>query len=216
MLKKKNRILSIYPKKRSKDIFIVHLDNGTTLEISTSILISESIKEGEEIDASNLDNLLSKQEYHNIKNAGLTLLRYRMRSKKELYEKLLAKNYDSKKIKLVLIDFEKNGIINDEEFGLAFSKDQINQNSLGPIALKYKLKKYISSDDMVSKILLSIYSEIEVQSIIFKILKKYTSDDLRENHILRQKIINKLKRKGHYWQDINDSVNKYIEGCFKI
>ena len=139
-----------------------------------------------------------------------------MRSKKELYEKLLAKNYDSKKIKLVLIDFEKNGIINDEEFGLAFSKDQINQNSLGPIALKYKLKKYISSDDMVSKILLSIYSEIEVQSIIFKILKKYTSDDIRENHILRQKIINKLKRKGHYWQDINDSVNKYIEGCFKI
>ena len=137
-----------------------------------------------------------------------------MRSKKELYEKLLAKNYDSTNIELVLIDFEKNGWINDEEFGLAFSKDQINQNSLGPIALKYKLKKYISSDDMISNILFSIYSEIEIESIIFKILKKYTPDDVRENHILREKIINKLKRKGHYWQDINDSVNKYIEGCF--
>ena len=67
---------------------------------------------------------------------------------------------------------------------------------------------------MISKILFSIYSEIEIQSIIFKILKKYTSDDIRENHILREKIINKLKRKGHYWQDINDSVNKYIEGGF--
>ena len=41
---------------------------------------------------------------------------------KELYEKLLAKNYDSTNIELVLIDFEKNGWINDEEFGLAFSK----------------------------------------------------------------------------------------------
>ena len=214
MLKKKNKVLSIYPKKRSKNTFFVDLDNGTTLEISSSILTSESIKEGKEIDNSNLQILLSKQEYQNLKNAGLKLLSYRMRSKKELYEKLLAKNYDSTKIELVLIDFEKNGMINDEEFGLAFSKDQINQNSLGPIALKYKLKKYISSDDMVSKILLSVYSEIEVKSIIFKILKKYTSDDIRENHILRQKIINKLKRKGHYWQDINDSVNKYIEGCF--
>ncbi len=67
---------------------------------------------------------------------------------------------------------------------------------------------------MISKILLSIYSEIEIESIIFKILKKYTPDDVRENHILREKIINKLKRKGHYWQDINDSVNKYIESCF--
>ena len=61
-----------------------------------------------------------------------------MRSKKELYEKLLAKNYSSNNIELVLIDFEKNGWINDELFGLAFSKDQINQNALGPIALKYK------------------------------------------------------------------------------
>ena len=214
MLKKKNRILSIYPKKRSKDLFFVKLDNGTTLEISNSILTSESMKEGKEIDASNLENLLSKQEYQNLKNAGLTLLSYRMRSKKELYEKLLAKNYDSTNIELVLIDFEKNGWINDEEFGLAFSKDQINQNSLGPIALKYKLKKYISSDDMISNILYSIYSEIEIENIIFKILKKYTPDDIRENHILREKIINKLKRKGHYWQDINDSVNKYIEGDF--
>ena len=214
MLKKKNKILSIYPQKKSKDLFFVKLDNGTTLEISNAILKSESIIEGKEIDASNLENLLSKQEYQNLKNAGLALLSYRMRSKKELYEKLLAKNYGSTNIELVLIDFEKNGWINDELFGLAFSKDQINQNSLGPIALKYKLKKYISSDDMISKILLSVYSEIEIERVIFKILQKYSSDDIRENHILRAKIINKLKRKGHYWQDINDSVNKYIEGCF--
>ena len=214
MLKKKNRILSIYPKKRSKDIFIVKLDNGRTFEISNSILTAQSIKEGKDIDSSKLEDLLSKQEYQNLKNAGLALLSYRMRSKKELYEKLLAKNYDSTNIELVLIDFEKKGWINDEEFGLAFSKDQIKQNSLGPIALKYKLKKYINSDDMISKILLIIYSEIEIKSIIFKILKKYTSDDIRENNTLREKIINKLKRKGHYWQDINDSVNKYIEGYF--
>ena len=103
MLKKKNRILSICPKKRSKDIFIVNLDNGTTFEISNSILTSESIKEGKEIDSSTLEDLLSKQEYQNLRNAGLALLSYRMRSKKELYEKLLAKNYDSTNIELVII-----------------------------------------------------------------------------------------------------------------
>ena len=150
-VEEKNRIVSIYPKKRSKDLFFVNFEDGTTLEISNSILTSESIREGKEIDDSSLENLLSKQEYQNLKNAVLTLLSYRMRSKKELYEKMLAKNYDSTNIELVLIDFEKNGLINDEEFGLAFSKDQINRNSLGPVALKYKLKKYISSDDMISK-----------------------------------------------------------------
>ena len=214
MLKKKNKILSIYPQKKSKDLFFVKLDNGTTLEISNAILKSESIIEGKEIDASNLENLLSKQNYQNLKNAGLALLNYRMRSKKELYEKLLAKNYDSTDIELVLIEFEKNGWINDEEFGLLFSRDQINKNSLGPIALKYKLKKYISSDDLISKILYSVYSEIKIESVIYKILKKYNPEDIQMNHVLRRKINNRLQRKGHYWQDINDSVNEYIESGF--
>jgi len=213
-LKKKNRVLSIYPKKRSKDIFFVKLDNGKILEISNIIVTSESIKEGKEIDGLILENLLSKQEYQNIKNAGLSLLSYRMRSKKELYEKLQAKNYDSTKIELVLIEFEKNGWINDEEFALAFSRDQINQNSIGPIALKYKLKKYIRSDDLISNIVRSVYNEIDIESIIYKVLKKYSSDNIRTNINLRQKIINKLRHKGHYWQDINDSVNNYIEGSF--
>ncbi len=213
-MKKKNRVLSIYPKKRSKDIFFVKLDNGKILEISNIIVTSESIKEGKEIDGLILENLLSKQEYQNIKNAGLSLLSYRMRSKKELYEKLQAKNYDSTKIELVLIEFEKNGWINDEEFALAFSRDQINQNSIGPIALKYKLKKYIRSDDLISNIVRSVYNEIDIESIIYKVLKKYSSDNIRTNINLRQKIINKLRHKGHYWQDINDSVNNYIEGSF--
>ena len=214
MLKKKSRVLSIHPKKKSKDIFFVNLDNGKTLEIPYDILKSKFINVGKEIDSLNLENPLSKKEYQNLKNAGLALLSYRMRSKKELYEKLLAKNYDSNNIKLVLMEFEKNGWINDEEFGLAFSRDQINKNSLGPIALKYKLKKYISSDDLISKILYSVYDEIKIENIIYKILKKYTPDDIQLNHILRRKINNRLQRKGHYWQDINDSVNKYIEGDF--
>ena len=210
-MKKKNKIISICPKKRSKDIFFVNLDNGTTLEISNSILISESIKEGKKIDDSKLENLLSKQEYQNLKNAGLALLSYRMRSKKELYEKLLAKNFSPASIEFVLIDFEKNGWINDKEFGLAFSKDQVNQNSIGPIALKYKLKKYINSDEMISKIIHSVYAEVDIRKIIFKVLKRYSNKLIKTDFDLRAKIINKLKRKGHYWQDIDESVNKYIE-----
>ena len=214
MLKKKNRVSSIYPKKRCKDIFFVNLDDGSTLEISNSIILSESITEGKELDASTLADLLSKQEYHNLKNAGLSLLSYRMRSKKELYNRLIEKKYDSTNIETLLIDFEKNGLINDKEFGLAFSRDQIRQNSVGPIALKYKLKKHISSDDVISMISFTVYNEIDIKRIIFKILKKYNSDHIKSDKILREKIINKLKRKGHYWQDINDSINEYIESDY--
>ena len=181
MLKKKNRILSIYPKKRSKDIFILNLDNGTTLEISNSILTSESIKEGKEIDSSNLENLLSKQEYQNLKNAGLALLSYRMRSKKELFEKLLAKNYDSTNIDLVLIDFEKNGWINDEEFGLAYSKDQIN---------KYHKQKEVIDEQLLESKSRILKGDLKSRYIFGEDVIDGVNDFVVESHQITNKLNN--------------------------
>ena len=58
MLKKKNRIISIYPKKRSKDLFFVKLDNGKTFEISNSILKSDVNEGFENTTMSNKEILL--------------------------------------------------------------------------------------------------------------------------------------------------------------
>ena len=40
--------------------------------------------------------------------------------------------------------------IDDRKFGLAYANDQINKNHLGPIALKYKLKPYLDSEELTN------------------------------------------------------------------
>ena len=56
-----------------------------------------------------------------------------------------------------------------------------------------------------------MYKEFSLDDIILTVLKKYNPDKINSDNNLRQRIINKLKRKGHYWQDINESINQYLE-----
>ena len=176
MLTKKNKVIkveSIYPKKKNKELFFLKLSNGSIYEISKDVLISSSLRQGQNIEKSFLDDVLEKQQHSDIKSAALSLLSYRMRSQKELYSKLMQKGYPSNPVKLVISKFEKKGWLNDHEFGLAFSKDQINRNSIGPISLKYKLKEYIDSDELISVIVKSVYADMKVDGIIYNVLNKW-------------------------------------------
>ena len=214
MLTKKNKVIkveSIYPKKKNKELFFLKLSNGSIYEISKDVLISSSLRQGQNIEKSFLDDVLEKQQRSDIKSAALSLLSYRMRSQKELYTKIMQKGYPSNPVKSVISKFEKKGWLNDHEFGLAFSKDQINRNSIGPISLKYKLKEYIDSDELISVIVKSVYTDMKVDRIIYNVLKRFEPSKIKNDNNLRQKLINKLKRKGHYWQDIDESINNFIQ-----
>tara|TARA_Y100000768_G_scaffold361444_1_gene319509 strand:+ start:53 stop:700 length:648 start_codon:yes stop_codon:yes gene_type:complete len=214
MLTKKSKVIkvdAIYPKKSNKELFLLKLSNGSIYEISKDVLILSSLKQGQDIEKSLLDDILEKQEYSNIKNTALSLLNYRMRSQKELYSKLMQKGYPSTNVISVINKLEKKGWINDHEFGLAFSKDQINRNSIGPISLKYKLKEYIDSDELISTIVEIVYDDMKIDGIIYNVLKRFEPGKIKNDSKLREKLINKLKRKGHYWQDIEESINNYIK-----
>ena len=214
MLTKKNKVIkveSIYPKKKNKELFFLKLSNGSIYEISKDVLISSSLRQGQNIEKSFLDDILEKQQHSNIKSAALSLLSYRMRSQKELYSKLMQKGYPSNPVRSVISKIEKKGWLNDHEFGLAFSKDQINRNSIGPISLKYKLKEYIDSDELISVIVESVYTDMKIDGIICNVLKRFEPSKIKNDNILREKLVNKLKRKGHYWQDIEESINNFIK-----
>ena len=210
MMVRNSRILSIVPKRNKKNIYIVTSSSGQTIEISKEILQSESLFEGLELEESDFEKIVISENYYRVKEAGLMLLSYRMRSKKELCSRLIKKGFPAGVINDVILEFEKKDWINDQNFGLAFSKDQINRNNIGPIALKYKLKEYIDSLELIEQISNNIYSEIDVEKIINKILQKYSPHKIDSEYSLKKKLINKLKRKGHYWQDIDNALQKYI------
>ena len=210
MVPRKSKILSISLKEK-KNRYIVTTTSGDRFEVSEDVLIASSLQKNKEIAETELNKILISENYFRVKEAALVLLNYRMRSKKELRLRLIKKGYSKDIIDKVINELEKKNWIDDEKFGLAFSRDQINRNKIGPIALKYKLREFLDSIDLINKISTKIYSEIKIESIILQLLQKYTPDNINSDEKLRRKLINKLKRKGHYWQDIDGALTKYLD-----
>ena len=211
MVPRKSKILSISLKEKKKNTYIVTTTSGDSFEISEDVLIANSLHKNKEIAETELNKILISENYFRVKEAALVLLNYRMRSKKELRLRLIKKGYSKDIIDKVINELEKKNWIDDEKFGLAFSRDQINRNKIGPIALKYKLREFFDSIDLINQISTKIYSEIEIESIILQLLQKYTPSNINSDDKLRRRLINKLKRKGHYWQDIDEAINKYLD-----
>tara|TARA_B100001540_G_C15565805_1_gene532573 strand:+ start:88 stop:717 length:630 start_codon:yes stop_codon:yes gene_type:complete len=208
-LPRKSKILSITPYR--KNTYKIITSSGDDFSAPEEVLLKMSLKEGGELSDSDINLLKSSMDYFKVRNMALTLLDYRMRSKKELELKLIKKGNDKNIISKVLVDLEDQGWVNDEKFCLAFGRDQINRNSIGPISLKYKLKEHIDSLSFIEELSDRIYSELNIENIIMKVLVKCNPEKLKKEEAQKRKIINKLKRKGHYWQDINEALNKYLD-----
>ena len=211
MVPRNSKILSISLKEKKKNTYLVTTTSGDRFEISEDVLIANSLHKNKKIAETELNKILFSEKYFRVKEAALVLLNYRMRSKKELHLRLIKKGYSSNMIDEAINELEKKGWIDDEKFGLAFSRDQISRNKIGPIALKYKLREFLDSIDLINQISTKIYSEIEIESIILQLLQKYTPSNINSDDKLRRRLINKLKRKGHYWQDIDEAINKYLD-----
>ena len=211
MVPRNSKILSISLKEKKKNTYIVTTTSGDRFEISEDVLIANSLHKNKKIAENELNKILFSEKYFRVKEAALVLLNYRMRSKKELRLRLIKKGYSSNMIDKAINELEKKGWIDDEKFGLAFSRDQISRNKIGPIALKYKLREFLDSIDLINQISTKIYLEIEIESIILQLLQKYTPSNINSDDKLRRRLINKLKRKGHYLEDIDEAINKYLD-----
>tara|TARA_Y100001970_G_scaffold281587_1_gene392691 strand:+ start:233 stop:862 length:630 start_codon:yes stop_codon:yes gene_type:complete len=207
-LLRKSKILSIAPGKKNTYKITTSLD--INFRVPEEALLEMSLVEGSELSESDINTLKSSTDYFKVRNMALTLLNYRMRSKKELELKLIKKGNNKNTISKVIKYLEDKGWVDDEKFCIAFGKDQINRNSIGPIALKYKLKEHLDSLSLIEEISDRIYSELIIENIIMKVLVKCPPEKIKKEENLKRKIINRLKRKGHYWQDIDEALNKYL------
>ena len=204
----KNKILSITLVR--KKTYKITTSLGIDFKVPEEVLLKMSLVEGDELSVSDINLCKSSIDYYKVRNTALTLLDYRMRSKKELEFRLIKKGNDKNIISKVIEELEDQGWIDDEKFCLAFGMEQINRNSIGPIALKYKLKQHIGSLSLIEKLSDRIYSDINIENIILKVLVKFSPEKIKKDETLKRKIINRLKRKGHYWQDIDEVLNKYL------
>ncbi len=111
-----------------------------------------------------------------------TLLRFRVRSKKELHERLLQKGFSDQIVQDVIENLEKTGLIDDEKFAYLFAYDMLTVQGFGPHRIKAKLKQLGVPEHLINEAIDKVMKEVDLVSVMKKIvhLHKVDSENVRE------------------------------------
>ena len=207
----KIRVISVSLQEKRKNRYTIQLSNGDIFGISRDILLSNPIHVDDILDCPTIERLIGMEDLRKVRESALPLLGYRMRSKKEMGSRLRKKGFIPFQIASIMEELEYNGLIDDEKFGLYLARDNVRRSLLGPIALKHRLKYHFSSFEMIEKICDNIYQEFPIESLIKKIIKKQLLNNLKNNSIIKKRLIGQLKRKGYFWSDIEPILQYYTK-----
>ena len=207
---KKRKVLDIQLQKRRKNRRSIFLDDGSVFGVSDDVFLSTPIHVGDIISEQLLNEILDSESKTKIYNSAINLLSYRMRSKSELRDRLIRKNYNEDSIIDVINNLESKGYLDDEKFAHAFAKEKVKNKLIGPIALKFEMSSHNLNVDHVESAISSVYEIFPQEFLIKKLITKWkVKDSIRNDIKIKGKITNRLKNKGFYWDDINKAINNY-------
>lgn len=127
---------------------------------------------------------------------ALKFLKKQMKSKREIRDYLLKREYDTAVIEYAVKRLTDQGYLNDKNYASSFVQHQLLLTNNGPIKIKYELQKK-GIDDILIDDALKDYTEEEMQDKIIKLIDKLTkSNHNKSNQVLSRKIIDQLSNQG--------------------
>ena len=193
-------ITKIEPQKKRKDRYSVYADEQFLVGISQDTLIKYNLHVGRELDTSEINKIKSAESELKIRDQAYRYLSRRAHSCKELYDKLIIKEYSPSAINNIIDEFISNGYLNDTEFTKIFITEEIKLKKSGPLLIKNKLIKKGVNREIIDDLLSSLYDENEqVENCSYLVLKKYK----RISREQKKAVINYLRNKGYYWEQIS-------------
>ncbi len=140
---------------------------------------------------------------------SLRFIKYRPRSKKEVFDKLKRKGFSDDVIVEVVSFLEKKFFLDDEEFARLWVNERLLSKGLSLMKIKCELKLKGISEEIIQKVL----SEIEVDELenAFNFLSKKFSRVMDKNFLDKERLLRKLVMKGFSYKVSEKAVNKFLE-----
>lgn len=125
-------------------------------------------------------------EYINARARAIKYIMYKMRTSKEVYDKLLELGFEEEIINRVIFDLKQLEYINDEEYAKKFIESNKKSKKISKSMIKLKLKNKGIDGEIIEKYLEKL-AVSDFDAIEKVLIKKKFSDDLpfeEKNRIL--------------------------------
>lgn len=135
--------------------------DGSKVRFSEEVLVRFPLREGQEIDEEQWEELAAVIYYEDCKADAIKILERRLHSSKEVEQKLRRKDkYPFELIQQVCLDLEGYGFLNDLEFARMFSRDKATSSQpWGQGRLKMELRKRGVSQEYIVEAFQELFAD---------------------------------------------------------
>ncbi len=137
--------------------------------------------------------------FEKARSYALRLLKARIRSERELVERMKRKGYSKEVSEKIASDLKRVGLLNDQRFARLFALDEIELRCKGPRYIKYKLKMFGVNDELISQTLDEVMEEVDLKEVFARFVRSRSAKS-------RDKIVEGLIRRGFDSHTVHETL----------
>lgn len=200
----KGKITKISQQKRQGRVNI-YVDGKFFAGVDEEVLFKYNLYKGKEVDKKGLNAILDEEERIKGWNYALKLISYRMRTEKEIKDRLAKKGYNIDIIQNIIKRLKELELIDDEKFAEMWVKERIKAHPRSNFVLIQELfRKGIDIEmakSIVERIVDANIRHKMIQQLIKKAEKRYKNEDKNKR---RRLILSYLSRRGFSYGEISE------------
>lgn len=211
MNNKKNIITKIELQKRTKDRVNVYINEEFSFACSAELIYTYGISKDKNIDIDYLKEIIDEDNYIKSKSYALKVMERTHKTEKQMFDKLVQKEYDEKIINRTMEFLKQYKFIDDEKFTESYIKDKIK--SQGKNRIKYSLLNKGIDEELIKEKLSYVDNDDEENVALKLAEKKYKILIKNENDIrkINKKIGDYLVRSGYNLDVVRNTLNNVVK-----
>lgn len=195
-------ITDIKQQQRHSGRFSIYLDGQYVFSLDDLALGSSGLRVGQELSGRDVEQWQKRSAEGKAYNAALRFLSYRPRSRHELRDSLLRKEYDPQTVEAVLVRLEGAGMVNDAAFAASWvASRRALQHRSKQVLLMELLQKGVAKDTATA-VLQEISSDDQLETLVQLAARKSQLGQYKDP----QKLIAYLSRQGFRYSEIKQAL----------
>ncbi|OGO00730.1 MAG: hypothetical protein A2Y58_01835 [Chloroflexi bacterium RBG_13_51_52] len=183
----------------------VYLDGKFTLGLLAETALKEGLKEGQEINESQLEQLGTQDRFQRCLNAATRFLGYRPRSEAEIRQRLQRRGYDDEYIEKTIVWLKERGLVDDIAFARFWKENREAFSPRSRRMTKLELRRKGLSSDIIEKVIGEIDEKDSAYRAALKRAPRLSTNDYQ---VFRQRLGAYLGRRGFNYSIINEITER--------
>lgn len=193
--------------KQKNGMYQVYFDNDYDVDLHEEIILKYGLLIKKEASQKEIDKMLDENKKYLAYNLSLKHLASKMRTKKEIEDFLIKKEFDKDTVKEVIEILCKENYLDDSIYSKAFINDKILLSNDGPNKIYNKLIDMGVDKDIVKENIIIFTEDIQKEKIKKIVDKQVSANRNKSAYALKNKVINYLYNQGYNKSLIVDYLN---------